>query len=64
MLKRVLNTPVSGWVDHVAGADGGAALGLVLAGTGIFLLRGADAIRQGTLSRHPSSLPKRPARRS
>ena len=42
MLKKVLNTPVSGWVDHVASADGGAALGLVLAGTGIFLLTGAD----------------------
>ena len=42
MLKKVLNTPVSGWVDHVARAAGGAALGLVLAGTGIFLLTGAD----------------------
>ena len=41
MVKKVLNTPV-GWVDHVAGAAGGAALGLVLAGTGIFLLTGAD----------------------
>ena len=40
MLKKVLNTPVSGWVDHVAGAAAGAALGLVLAGTGIFLLTG------------------------
>jgi len=29
-------------VDHVAGAAGSAALGLGLAGTGIFLLTGAD----------------------
>ena len=42
MVKKVLNTPVLGWVDHVAGAAGGAALRLVLAGTGIFLLTGAD----------------------
>ena len=41
MVKKVLNKPV-GWVDHVAGAAGGAALGLGLAGTGIFLLTGAD----------------------
>ena len=41
MVKKVLNKP-AGWVDHVAGAAGGAALGLVLAGTGIFLLTGAD----------------------
>ncbi len=31
-----------GMVDHVAGAAGSAALGLGLAGTGIFLLTGAD----------------------
>ena len=42
MVKKVLNTPVLGWVGHVAGAAGGAALRLVLAGTGIFLLTGAD----------------------
>lgn len=39
MAKKVLNTPV-GWVEYVAGAAGGAALGLLLAGTGIFLLTG------------------------
>ena len=42
MVKKVLNTLVLGWVDHVAGAAGSAALSLVLAGTGTFLLTGAD----------------------
>jgi len=41
MVNKVLNTPVLGWVDHVAGAAGGGALGVVLTGTGTFLLTGA-----------------------
>jgi len=42
MVKKILKTLVLGWVDHVAGAVAGVALGLVLAGTVTYLLTGAD----------------------
>ena len=42
MVKRLLSALVLGWVDHVAGAFGGAALGLVMAGTAIFIVSGVD----------------------
>jgi len=42
MVKKLLSALVLGWVDHVAGAFGGAALGLVMAGTAIFIVSGVD----------------------
>lgn len=42
MVKKVFKTLMMGWFDRVAGALGGAALGIVLAGTVTYLLTGAD----------------------
>jgi membrane protein required for colicin V production len=42
MVRKIFRSLVTGWVDRVAGAVGGAALGLILVGTGVFLLTGAD----------------------
>ena len=42
MVKKLLSHLVLGWVDHVAGAAGGVVLGVVLAGTIVYLLVGAD----------------------
>ena len=42
LFKRLLSMLAIGWMDHAAGALGGAALGTVVAGTAVFLLTGAD----------------------
>jgi uncharacterized membrane protein required for colicin V production len=42
LFKRLLGVLAIGWLDHAAGALGGAAVGTVLAGTAVFLLTGAD----------------------
>ena len=42
LFKRLLGVLAIGWMDHAAGALGGAAVGIVLAGTAVFLLTGAD----------------------
>jgi membrane protein required for colicin V production len=42
LFKRLLKALVLGWLDHVAGAVAGAALGVVVAGTSVYLLIGAD----------------------
>ena len=42
LIKRVLKMLALGWLDHVAGAVAGAALGIVVAGTSIYLLTGAN----------------------
>ena len=42
IVKKIFRSLVTGWFDRVAGAVGGAALGLILVGTGIYLLTGAD----------------------
>ena len=42
LVKKLLTTLVLGWLDHVAGAIAGGVLGIVLAGTTVFLLTGAD----------------------
>lgn len=42
MVKKLLSALVLGWMDHVAGAFGGVALGLVIAGTAIFIVSGVD----------------------
>lgn len=42
LVRRLLSALVLGWIDHVAGAFGGAALGLVMAGTAIFIVSGVD----------------------
>ena len=42
IVKKLLSALVIGWADHVAGAFGGTALGLVLAGTAIFIVSGVD----------------------
>ena len=42
LIKKLLATLVLGWLDHVAGAVAGAALGVVLTGTSVYLLTGAN----------------------
>ncbi|MDP6420408.1 MAG: CvpA family protein [SAR202 cluster bacterium] len=42
LLKKILNTLFLGWVDNVAGAAAGVALGFAVSGTAVFLLTGAD----------------------
>jgi len=42
LIKKLLSALVLGWVDHVAGALGGAVLGIVLVGTVVSLLGRAD----------------------
>ena len=42
LIKWLLNTLVHGWVDHVAGAAGGAALGIILSGTTVYVLSGTN----------------------
>ena len=42
LLKKLLTLLVLGWVDHVAGAAAGVILGMVLTGTAVYLLTGAD----------------------
>ena len=42
LIKWLLNTLVLGWVDHVAGAVGGAALGIILSGTTVYVLSGTN----------------------
>jgi uncharacterized membrane protein required for colicin V production len=45
LFKRLLGVLAIGWMDHAAGALGGAAVGTVLAGTAVFLLTGADIVQ-------------------
>ena len=42
LIKKLLSALVLGWVDNVAGALAGAALGIVLVGTVVYLLGRAD----------------------
>ena len=42
LIKKLLATLVLGWLDHVAGAVAGASLGVVLTGTSVYLLIGAN----------------------
>ena len=42
MVKKLLSALVLGWMDHVVGAFGGAALGLVIVSTVLFLASGVD----------------------
>ena len=42
LIKKLLSSPVLGWLDHAAGAMGGAAVGLVLVGTLIYLVSGMN----------------------
>lgn len=42
MVKKLLSALVLGWVDHVVGAFGGAALGLVIVSTALFIASGVD----------------------
>ena len=42
LVKSLLSALVLGWVDHLAGGVAGVALGLVLTGTVVYLLTGAD----------------------
>jgi membrane protein required for colicin V production len=42
LVKKLLSVLLLGWVDHLAGAVGGTALGVLLAGTSVYLLTGAD----------------------
>ena len=42
LIRKLLSMLALGWLDHVAGAVGGAALGIVLSGTAVYLLIGAD----------------------
>ena len=42
LIKSLLSVLFLGWVDHVAGALGGTAVGIVLVGTAVYLLTGAD----------------------
>ena len=47
LIKKVLSSLVLGWVDHVAGAIGGAGLGIVLAGTVLYILPAISFIPAG-----------------
>jgi membrane protein required for colicin V production len=42
MVRKIFRSLVTGWFDRIAGVAGGAALGLILVGTGVYLLTGAD----------------------
>ena len=42
LTKKVLSALVLGWVDHLAGAMAGAFVGIVVAGTAVYILIGAD----------------------
>ncbi len=42
LFKKLLSSPVLGWFDHAAGTMGGAAVGLVLVGTLIYLVSGMN----------------------
>ena len=49
LIKKVLSSLVLGWLDHVAGAVGGAGLGIVLAGTVVYILPAVSLIPAGEL---------------
>ena len=42
MVKKLLSALALGWADHVVGAVGGAALGLVIVSTALFIASGVD----------------------
>ena len=49
LIKKALSLLVLGWLDNAAGAIGGAGLGIVLAGTAVFLLPAFGYVPAGNL---------------
>ena len=42
LMKKLLSALALGWLDHVVGGVAGASLGIVLVGTAVYMLTGAD----------------------